>query len=154
MGEKYEIDNVDRKILSCLLEDARQPFLEIARKLVVSGGTIHQRVDKMKKMGVIEGNKVQINFEKLGYDVTVFLGIHLSSARELAKVIKQLEKMPEVVEAHYTTGNYALLVKLHTKSIRDFHSFLAERLQAIEAIQSTESFISLDQPLKRDIVLG
>lgn len=151
MAEKYEIDSVDRQILGFLLNDARLPFLEIARKLIVSGGTVHQRIDKMKKLGIIEGSKFTLNLQKLGYDVTVFLGIHLTNAKDLGSVIKALEKMPEVVEAHYTTGNYALLIKLHTKSIKDFHSFLAERLQSIEAIQSTESFISLDQPIKRDI---
>ncbi|MEX0798432.1 MAG: Lrp/AsnC ligand binding domain-containing protein [Bacteriovoracaceae bacterium] len=151
MLEKYEIDNVDRQILGFLLNDARLPYLEIARKLIVSGGTVHQRIDKMKKMGIIEGSKIQLNLKSLGYDVTVFLGIHLGSAKELNSVVRKLEKMPEVVEAHYTTGNYALLIKLHTQSIRDFHSFLAERLQSIDAIQSTESFISLDQPINRDI---
>lgn len=152
MSENYQIDTVDRQILGFLLEDARMPYLEIARKLIVSGGTIHQRIEKLKKMGVIEGSTVQLNLQKLGYDVTVFLGIHLTSAKDLKSVIRELEKMPEVAEAHYTTGNYALLIKLHTKSIRDFHSFLAERLQSIDAIQSTESFISLDQPIKREVV--
>ncbi|MBG60029.1 MAG: transcriptional regulator AsnC [Halobacteriovoraceae bacterium] len=151
MKENYEIDNLDRQILAQLLKDARTPFLEIARKLIVSGGTIHQRIEKLKKMGVIEGSKFELNLQKLGYDVTVFLGIHLTNAKDLNMVIEKLKAMPEVVEAHYTTGNYALLVKLHTKSIRDFHAFLAERLQSIEAIQSTESFISLDQPIKREI---
>lgn len=151
MDEKYEIDNVDRKILTFLLNDARLPYLEIARKLIVSGGTVHQRIEKMKKAGIIEGSKFTLNLEKLGFDVTVFLGIHLTNAKDLGSVIKALENMPEVVEAHYTTGNYALLIKLHTKSIRDFHSFLTERLQSIDAIQSTESFISLSQPINRDI---
>ncbi|MBC74832.1 MAG: transcriptional regulator AsnC [Halobacteriovoraceae bacterium] len=151
MKENYEIDNLDRQILAQLLKDARTPFLEIARKLIVSGGTIHQRIEKLKKMGVIEGSKFELNLQKLGYDVTVFLGIHLTNAKDLNMVIEKLKAMPEVVEAHYTTGNYALLIKLHTKSIRDFHTFLAERLQSIEAIQSTESFISLDQPIKREI---
>lgn len=151
MAENYEIDSVDRKILSMLLNDARLPYLEIARKLIVSGGTIHQRIEKLKKSGVIEGSKLQLNLTKLGYDVTVFLGIHLTNSKELGRVIKALEKMPEIVEAHYTTGNYALLVKLHTKNIRDFHRFLTEKLQTVEAVQSTESFISLDQPIKREI---
>lgn len=153
MTEKYEIDNVDRKILTFLLNDARLPYLEIARKLIVSGGTVHQRIEKLKKTGIIEGSKFTLNLGKLGYDVTVFLGIHLTNTKDLGKVIEALEKMPEIVEAHYTTGNYALLVKLHTRTIRDFHRFLTEKLQAVDAIQSTESFISLDQPIKRDIKL-
>jgi len=151
MSENYQIDSVDRQILSHLLEDARIPYLEIARKLIVSGGTIHQRIDKLKKMGVLAGSKAVIDLSKLGFDVTVILGIHLKSSRDLNHVISELEKLPEIVEAHYTTGNYALLLKLHTKNIQDFHFFLSNKLQAIDAIQSTESFISLSQPINRDV---
>lgn len=153
MQENYQIDEVDKAILTHLLNDARIPYLEIARKLIVSGGTIHQRIDKLKKMGVIEGSKVKINLQKLGYDVTVFLGIHLKSSKELNNVIEKLQSFEEVVEAYYTTGNYALLVKVHTKNISDFHHFLANKLQSMESIQATESFISLNQPINKDISL-
>ena len=153
MANEYEIDNVDRAIINELNRDARTPFLELARKLVVSGGTIHQRVDRLKKLGIIEGSGLKINLQKLGYDVTVFLGIHLNSSRDLSAVIRELEKLEEVVEVNYTTGNYALLVKIQVKSIADFHHFLANRLQTISMIRSTESFISLDQPINRDITL-
>ncbi len=153
MQENYQIDDVDKAILTHLLNDARIPYLEIARKLIVSGGTIHQRIDKLKKMGIIEGSKVRVNLKKLGFDVTVFLGIHLKSTKDLGSVIDTLQSFPEVVEAYYTTGNYALLIKIHTKSISDFHGFLANKLQSMEAIQATESFISLNQPINKDISL-
>lgn len=153
MLENYQIDDLDLQILSQLINEARTPYLEIARKLIVSGGTIHQRIDKLKKMGIIQGSRLQLDLKKLGYDVTVFIGIHLSNAKDLSQVVKKLEKMNEVVEAHYTTGNYALLIKLHTKSIQDFHLFLTQKLQTIESIQSTESFISLDQPINRELDL-
>jgi Lrp/AsnC family transcriptional regulator for asnA, asnC and gidA len=153
MSEKYEIDRLDRQILSILQRDARTPFIEIARQLVVSGGTIHQRMEKLKQIGVVEGSKINLNLQKLGFDVTVFLGIHLKSTRDLNQVIDELKSLPEVVESYYTTGNYALLIKVQTASIQDFHQFLAKKLQSIEAIQSTESFISLDQPINRDIQL-
>lgn len=151
MSTEYEIDNLDRQILELLQLDARTPFIEIARKLLVSGGTIHQRYDKLKKMGVIKGTKLIIDERKLGLDVTVLLGIHLKSAKELPRVIERLTTFPQVVETYYTTGKYALIVKIHTKNIKDFHLFLVQDLQSIEAIQSTESFISLDVPIKRDI---
>ena len=94
-----------------------------------------------------------LNLKNLGYDVTVFLGIHLNSSKDLSSVIEKLNQLPEVVEAYFTTGNYALLVKAHTKNITDFHLFLAKKLQTIEGIQSTESFISLDQPINKSIQL-
>ena len=153
MAKKYEIDSVDRQILNCLLEDARIPFLEIARKLVVSGGMVHQRIEKLKEAGIIDGSKFTLNLENLGYDVTVFLGVHLNNSRNLPLVIKKLKQFPEVLEAHYTTGSYALLLKICTRSIKDFHNFLITKIQTIDSVQSTESFISMDQPINRDIKL-
>ena len=151
MDKKYELDSVDRQILSFLLNDARMPFIEIARKLIVSGGTVHQRVDKMRDANIIEGSKVRLNLKNLGFDVVIFLGVHLKSSRDLNAVIEQLDTYPEVLEAHFTTGNYALLLKICTRNISDFHKFLVEKLQTIDAVQATESFISLDQPIKKDI---
>ncbi len=151
MGHNYQIDTLDRKILSILMKDARTPYIEIARELIVSGGTIHQRMDKLKEAGIVEGSSLKINLKKIGLDVTIFLGIHLQNTKETPKVIHQLSKMPEVVEAHFTTGNFSLLIKVHTKSISDFHYFLSQKLQSIEAVQSTESFISLNTPIMKDI---
>ena len=151
MDEKYQIDNVDRKILTFLMVDARMPYLEIARKLIVSGGTIHQRIEKMKDAGIIEGSQLKLNLQALGYDVTVFLGVHLKSSKDLSKVIEKLSSYPEVLEAHFTTGNYALLLKICTRSINDFHQFLVQKLQSIDTVQATESFISLDQPIDKKI---
>ncbi len=151
MQDNYQIDKVDKEILTYLLNDARIPYLEIARNLIVSGGTIHQRIEKMKDAGIIQGSSIQLNLSALGYDVTVFLGVHLKSSKELPKVIKKLKTYPEVLEAHYTTGTYALLLKISTHTITDFHKFLINKLQSIEEVQSTESFISMDQPINRGI---
>ncbi len=105
----------------------------------------------MKQAGIIEGSSFKLNLKNLGLDVTVFLGIHLKSTKGLPELIEKLKDMKEVVEAYYTTGNYALLVKIHTKNISDFHQFLAYKLQTMDAIQSTESFISLDKPIDRNV---
>lgn len=153
MEKKYEIDSTDRKILTLLMEDARMPYLEVARKLIVSGGTIHQRIEKMKEAGIIEGSKLKLNLKGLGYDVVVFLGVHLKSTKDLDYVLQRLEDFHEVTEAYFTTGNYALLVKVNTKNISDFHSFLVSKIQSIDSVQSTESFISLNQPIKREVQL-
>lgn len=154
MSEKYEIDSLDRKILRHLQEDARKPYLEIARELKVSGGTIHLRIDKLTHSGIIKGSHIELDYEKLGFDVTVFLGVHLKSAKDLPEVLKKMETFKEIVEVYYTTGNYALLIKVRTKTIKDFHLFLTEKLQAINSIQSTESFVSLSEPIKRELSLS
>ena len=151
---KYEIDGLDKKIIEQLQSDARKPFLDISRKCLVSGGTIHQRVEKLKENGVITGSKICINHKKLGYGVEVLLGIHLVNAKMVSKVVKRLEKFPEVVQALYTTGNYALFIKVVTKDIDEYHDFLVKKLQAIEEIRSTESFICLETPIDRELKLS
>lgn len=148
-ASKYEIDDLDRQILALLQRDARLPFLEIARKLIVSGGTIHQRVEKMKAAGVIRGARIELDEERLGLGVTVLIGLRLNSAKKVKAVLSRLEAFPEVVEAFYTSGNYALILKVQTSDIKAYHRFLVEKLQSIEAIQFTESFICLDQPIRR-----
>lgn len=153
MHENYQIDNVDRQILELLQKDARMPYLDIARKLVVSGGTIHQRIDKMKSHGIIKGNRIELDHKRLGRDVTALLGLHLTSSKALKSTISKIEQLKEVLEVYYTTGNYALLIKVTVRSIDDFHDFLVNKLQAIESIRATESFMVLDTPVKRDLCL-
>ena len=153
MDENYEIDRLDKQILNELLKDARKPYLEIARKLKVSGGTIHQRMEKMKAYGVVKGSKIIVDYKLLGQGVAVFLGLHLQNAKDISKVVRKLQKLNEVVETHYTTGNYALLVKVMVRDIDHFHTFLTKRLQVIEEILSTESLINLETPILRDLNL-
>lgn len=149
----YEIDSIDRGILNLLLADARIPFSEIARRLNVSGGTIHQRVDRMREAGVITGSTLKINTEKIGLGVTVLLGIHLHKAQRISEAVQALRSLPEVVEAYYTTGNFALFVKVHVTSIKEYHRFLVDHLQKIDSIRFTESFICLDMPIDRSVNL-
>lgn len=151
MIENNQIDNLDCKILDLLQKDGRMAYTEIAKKLLISHGTVHQRLNRLTEMGIIKGTKIILDYQKLGYDVTTLLGIHLKSARDQSKVIEKLKAMKEVVEVYYTTGTYALMIKIHNKNIKDFHFFLADKLQNITEIQSTESFICLDQPVSRSL---
>lgn len=147
----YEIDNLDREILKELQKDARRHFQEIARELIVSGGTIHVRYNKLKEIGVIKGTRLLVDPSKLGYDICAFVGINLHNARDYKPVIKQLETMPEILEAHYTTGKFNIFLKIIAKSTRGLHDFLVERLQEIPQVQSTETLISLEIPIEHDI---
>ena len=115
MAPNYQIDKLDLQILQLLQRDARMPYLEMARKLLVSGGTIHQRIDKLKDAGILVGNYVKINHSLLGNGVATLIGIHLVSAKNLNKLIEALEQMDEVVEAYYTTGSFALMINLSPK---------------------------------------
>ena len=152
MSENYEIDNLDKSILAALTENARIAYAELAKKFAVSAGTIHVRIEKMKQAGIIEGTKVVLNEKALGFDVCCFIGINLKHAKDYPDTIEKLQALDEVVEAYYTTGNYSIFIKLMTRSIDHLQMTLINKVQAIEAIQSTETLISLQNPINRDVV--
>ena len=147
----YRIDNLDKSILIALMDNARAPYAELAKRFAVSPGTIHVRVEKMKQAGIIEGTRVQVNPKKLGYDVCCFIGIILKSARDYPSALAKLEQLEEVVEAYYTTGHYNIFIKVMTRSIDELQQVLVHRLQPIDEIQSTETLISLQQPIAKDV---
>ena len=149
----YEIDNLDREIMNKLQKDARRPFQLIAKELIVSGGTIHVRYNRMKEAGVIKGSRLVVDQEKVGFDIIAFIGINLHMARDYKLVIERLKQIPEVLEAHYTTGKYNIFIKIVAESTRGLHQFLIEQLQNIPQVQSTETLISLERPILRDIPL-
>ncbi len=147
----YEIDELDRRILSALLVDARRPYLELAKQLKVSGGTIHVRMNKMAKAGIVKGSKVVLDYRKLGYDVSAYIGVNLHNARDYDRVLARLTDIALIVEAHYTTGQFNIFTKIFVRSISDLHAFLL-KLQAIKEIQSTQTIMILDSPIARDLI--
>jgi Lrp/AsnC family transcriptional regulator for asnA, asnC and gidA len=151
MDENYKIDNTDLNIIKALQEDARISFLDLARQMDLSGGTIHQRVNKLKEAGILEGSHFSVNYARLGQKVSVLLGIHLSNAKDINNVIAQIEKFPEVTEAYYTTGNFALIIKVILRDIEHFHEFLINKIQKINSIRATESFICLKKMIDREL---
>lgn len=151
MNVKQNIDQLDQQILRALILDARTPYAEMAKQFGVSAATIHVRVEKMRQAGIIEGTKIRVNERKLGYDVCCFIGIILKSAKDYDKVIAKLNDFDEVVEAYYTTGNYSIFIKVMTHTIEELHSVLAGKIQSIDEIQSTETLISMQNPILREI---
>ena len=147
------LDELDYQILDILIRDSRTPYLEIARQCHVSGGTIHVRMNKMQEMGLIKGTKLIIDTSKLGYDVCCFIGIYLDKASCYPDVLQKLREIKEIVELHYTTGAYSVFIKVICKSITHLQDLLMNKLQVIEGIQSTDTFISLSQPIDRNISL-
>ena len=147
------LDELDYQILDILLKDSRTPYLEIARKCHVSGGTIHVRMSKMQEMGLIKGTRLILDMSKLGYDVCCFIGIFLNKASSYPDVLEQLKEIKEIVELHYTTGAYSIFIKVMCKSISNLQDLLMNRLQVISGVQSTDTFITLSQPIDRNISL-
>lgn len=152
MEDKLHIDPLDKSILKTLMEDARTPFLEIARMNKVSGATIHQRMNKLETAGVVTGTKLTVNPAKLGYNITVFIGIFLEKGSLYKDAIAVLKKIPEVTECYYTTGNYSIFAKLLCKSTEHLMSILNEKVQIIPGVQRTETMISLQQSIDRQII--
>ncbi|MBI6874104.1 Lrp/AsnC ligand binding domain-containing protein [Clostridium aciditolerans] len=148
------LDDLDLQILDILIKDSRTPFLEIARQCHVSGGTIHVRMKKMEDMGIIKGTKLIVDNSKLGYDVCCFIGIYLDKARSYNFVLDQLKLVKEIVELHYTTGQYSIFVKVICKNIADLQNLLMNKIQSVEGIQRTDTFISLVQSIDRNMELN
>ncbi|WP_397364472.1 Lrp/AsnC ligand binding domain-containing protein [Olleya sp. R77988] len=145
------IDGIDKKILRALMEDARTPVLEIARQVGISGAAIHQRLRKLEKSKLIAGSKFVINPKVLGYSTMAFVGIYLDKAISNPDAVKQLKKIPEVLECHYTTGNWSILIKILCKDNEHLMHLLNSEIQSIEGVSRTETFISLDQQIDRQI---
>lgn len=148
---KYQIDDIDQKILSFLVKNARMPFLEIARECGVSGAAIHQRVKKMENLGIITGSRLLVKPQTLGLNVCAFVAVSLSEANKYPEVIDALRKISEVVECHFVTGKHALLLKLYCFNHDHLMEILINTIQNIPSVQSTETMISLDQAIERQV---
>lgn len=151
MAQKIKIDGIDKVIIESLVNDARTPILTIAKKIGISGAAIHQRLKKLEASDLIVGSKMILNPKALGYTTTAFIGIFLDSANMYTSAITKLKKIPEIVESHYTTGNYAIFIKILCKNNEDLMHLLNEDIQKIKGVARTETFISLDQQIDRQI---
>lgn len=127
MGKKTEIDGIDKTILRALMKDARTPILEIARVVGISGAAIHQRLRKLEGSGLISGSKFVINPKALGYTTMAFVGVFLEKAKNNSDAIKQLKRIPQVLECHYTTGNWSVLIKILCKDNEHLGAKAVER---------------------------
>lgn len=150
-NNSVKIDGIDKKILRYLMEDARKPILEIARNIGISGAAIHQRLRKLESSGLIAGSKFVINPKVLGYSTMAYIGIYLDKAMTNPRAVKQLEEIPEVLECHYTTGNWSILIKVLCRDNEHLMQVLNKKIQQIEGVSRTETFISLDQQIDRQI---
>ncbi len=151
VNEEISIDGIDKIILRELMTDARKPILEIARKVGISGAAVHQRLRKLEKSNLITGSRFIIDPKILGYNTMAFIGIYLDRAVSNPKAVKQLEEIPEVIECHYTTGNWSIFIKILCKNNEHLMHLLNKKIQAIDGVSRTETFISLNQQIERQI---
>ena len=147
----YQIDNLDRQILNLLMRDVTRPYTDIAKELGFSGGTIHVRMKKLNDLGVIKGSQLIINPAAMGFDVCAFIGVFLEKGSEYKKAVEEMRRIPEIVEMHYTTGTYSMFVKIICRDTKHLREVLNEKMQTISGVQRTETFISLDESISRQI---
>jgi Lrp/AsnC family transcriptional regulator for asnA, asnC and gidA len=151
MITKLNIDKLDLNIIQAMLDNAETPYAELGKRLFVSGGTIHVRIKKLEELGIIKGKKLKVNLNRLGYDITAFVGIFLEKSSLYDEVAKELEKIPEIIRLNYTTGNYSMYIEIVCKDINQLRLVLHDGLQKIKGIERTETLISLQESFNRSV---
>ena len=146
-----KIDNRDKKMLKISMRNARIPSKDVALECNVSRAAIHQRIQRMIDMNVITGSGYNVNPKTLGYATCTYIGVTLEKGAMYRDVVPELEKIEEVVECHFTTGPYTMLIKLYARDNEHLMELLNDRIQNIHGVTSTETLISLEQSLKREI---
>lgn len=148
-----QLDELDQKILTLIVGNARMPFLEVARECNVSGAAIHQRIQKLTQVGVIKGSEFIIDNTKVGYETCAYMGLYLNDPGQFLSVTEALKDIPEVVECHYTTGQYDLFIKIYAKNNQHLLHIIHTKLQPL-GLARTETLISFKETFKRQIPLG
>lgn len=148
---EIKLDSLDKKMLQILMEEARTPYMEIARQCKISGAAVHQRMNKLNKSGLIEGAHLQVKPVSFGYHTCAFIGLQVNilNSRSHDEVFEKILKIPEVVECHHITGKYSLLLKAYTKTNERLKNLIVEKIQSIPEVVSTETFISLQEGFER-----
>ena len=146
----HNLDNLDKKILRMIAEDARVPFLEVARACNVSGAAIHQRIQKLTNQGVLQGSQFLISPEKIGYETCAYIGLNLKHPESFDTVVKALKEIPEVVECHYTTGDYDMFIKIYAHNNHDLLNIIHDKLQPL-GLSRSETIISFGSAFERQL---
>ncbi len=149
-----KIDNLDKKILEIISNNARIPFKDVAAECGVSRAAIHQRVQRLIDMGVIIGSGYHVNPSSLGYNTCTYVGITLERGSMYQRVCNEFSKIPEIVECHFTTGPYTMLVKLYARDNAHLMELLNNKMQEIPGVIATETLISLKQSIKKELPIG
>lgn len=146
----HNLDSLDKKILRLIAEDARMPFLEVARVCNVSGAAIHQRIQKLSNQGVLKGSKFNIDPEKIGYETCAFIGINLKHPENFDEVVEKLKRIPEIVECHYTTGDYDMFMKIYALNNHHLLNIIHDNLQPL-GLSRSETIISFNSAFSRQL---
>jgi len=144
------LDNLDKQILRLIAEDARIPFLEVARACNVSGAAIHQRIQKLTNLGILKGSQFVIDPEKIGYETCAYIGLNLRNPENFDKVVDELKAIPEVVECHYTTGDFDMFIKIYAFNNHHLLNIIHDKLQPL-GLSRSETIISFNSAIDRQL---
>ena len=145
-----KLDKLDRQILRMIGEDARVPFLEVARACNVSGAAIHQRIQKLTNLGIIKGSVFVMDPEKIGYETCAYIGLNLKNPEDFDRVLEELKKIPEVTECHYTTGNFDMFIKIYARNNHHLLTIIHDQLQPL-GLSSSQTLISFYSAFERQL---
>ena len=145
-----KLDKLDRQILRMIGEDARVPFLEVARACNVSGAAIHQRIQKLTNLGIIKGSVFVMDPEKIGYETCAYIGLNLKNPEDFDHVLEELKKIPEVTECHYTTGNFDMFIKIYARNNHHLLTIIHDQLQPL-GLSSSQTLISFYSAFERQL---
>ena len=148
-----KLDKLDKQILRMIGEDARVPFLEVARACNVSGAAIHQRIQKLTSMGVLKTSHFVMDPEKMGYETCAFIGLNLKNPEDFDNVLEQLQKIPEVTECHYTTGNFDMFIKIYAHNNHHLLNIIHDQLQPL-GLSSSQTLISFHSAFERQLPIS
>lgn len=151
MTLRNQLDDIDLKILDIISKNARTPFKDVAAEVGVSRAAVHQRVNRMIDLNVIVGSGYHIDPKKIDFKTCTYIGVFLEKGSLYSNVAEKLREIPEIVECHYTTGQYAIFVKVYAKDNEHLRDILSDKIQKIGGVASTETFISLDETFKREV---
>lgn len=147
----YQLDGIDRQIIRALQTNAKMPYLEIAKIVGISGAGIHQRIKKLEGNGVIVGSKIIVDSNMLGYKTFAFAGVFIDKGSLYRNIVENLHQIPEVLECYYTTGQYSAFIKVACHDNEHLMTILNEKVQKIEGVARTESYICLEQSIERNL---
>lgn len=151
MAAKLNLDKLDLQIIHEMMDDAGISYADLGKKLFVSGGTIHVRIKKLQEIGIVRGTRLNVDLKLLGYDITAFVGIYLEKSSLYDQVAEDLKKVPEIIRINYTTGNYSMFIEIVARDINQLRYVLHDQLQKIRGIERTETLISLEESLNRNV---
>ena len=147
---RQTIDALDRKILKLIQDDARIPFLEVARACNVSGAAIHQRIQTLTQMGILKGSEFIIDPEKIGYETCAYVGLYLKDPEKFDDVVEKLRQIPEVTECHYTTGGYDMFIKIYARNNHHLLNIIHDKLQPL-GLSRSETIVSFNAVIDRQL---